>query len=176
MKAPGILISWMSFSVVQIIWQHMSGIFISMATQLMKIYVEYNGAFILNPLHDEFYTSPFLDKKFDNLFQILFSTMKQKQWTRSWVLVQSPMLCLRWQKARTVSSARWVFFFSYNWPFRISSVVGLADTLAELGSVKKETKNSDKQNISSLWQNKMMWVSKKAKSYSALAKLISSRI
>ena len=45
----------------------MSGIFISMAAQLMKIYVEYNGAFILNPLHDEFYTSPFLDKKFDNL-------------------------------------------------------------------------------------------------------------
>ena len=35
----------------------MSGIFISMAAQLMKIYVEYNGAFILNPLHDEFYTS-----------------------------------------------------------------------------------------------------------------------
>ena len=48
----------------------MLGIFISMAAQLMKIYVEYNGAFILNSLHDagpEFYTSPFLDKKFDNL-------------------------------------------------------------------------------------------------------------
>ena len=68
----------------------MSGIFISMAAQLMKIYVEYNGAFILNPLHDEFYTSPFLDKKFDNLISDFVF-----QWTRSWVLAQSPMLCLR---------------------------------------------------------------------------------
>ena len=68
----------------------MSGIFISMAAQLMKIYVEYNGAFILNPLHDEFYTFPFLDKKFDNLISDFVF-----QWTRSWVLAQSPMLCLR---------------------------------------------------------------------------------
>ena len=74
----------------------MSGIFISMAAQLMKIYVEYNGAFILNPLHDagpEFYTSPFLDKKFDNLISdFVFHNETE---TVDPILAQSPMLCLR---------------------------------------------------------------------------------
>ena len=75
----------------------MSGIFISMAAQLMKLYVEYNGAFILNPLHDagpEFYTSPFLDKKFDNLISD-FVFHNNKKETMDPILAQSPMLCLR---------------------------------------------------------------------------------
>ena len=71
----------------------MSGIFISMAAQLMKIYVEYNGAFILNPLHDEFYTSPFLDKKFDNLISDFVFYNEAE--TVDPILAQSPMLCLR---------------------------------------------------------------------------------
>ena len=56
----------------------MSGIFISMAAQLMKIYVEYNGAFILNPLRDEFYTFPFLDKKFGLISDFVFHNNKKE--------------------------------------------------------------------------------------------------